>query len=77
MTQFDAGSLKRRLRTAGASEPLADAIGDGVREAVSPLATREDIHAALHAQTRWLVMFGLALAAIIIAAVGGLVAALV
>ncbi len=67
MAQFDAGSLKRRMRVAGASEPVADAIGDGVRE---------DIHAALHAQTRWLVMFGRALAALVVAAVGGLVAAL-
>ena len=57
MTQFDAGSLKRRLRTAGASEPLAVAIGDGVREAVSPLATREDLYAALHAQTWRIVTF--------------------
>ena len=35
------------------------------------------LQAGLHAQTRWIAMFGLALAAIIIAAVGGLVAALV
>ena len=57
MTQFDAGSLKRRLRTAGASEPLADAMGDGIREAVAPLATREDLYAALHAQTWRIVTF--------------------
>ena len=57
MAQFDAGSLKRRMRVAGASEPLADAIGDGVREAVSPLATREDLYAALHTQTWRIVTF--------------------
>ena len=34
-------------------------------------------HTALHAQTRWMVTFGVGLAAVIIAAVGGLVAALV
>ncbi len=57
MAQFDAGSLKRRLLAAGATGPLADAIGDGIQEAVAPLATREDLHAALHAQTWRIVTF--------------------
>ena len=57
MAQFDAGSLKRRLLVAGATEPLADAICDGLREAVAPLATREDLHAALHTQTWRIVTF--------------------
>ena len=35
------------------------------------------LQADLHAQTRWMVMFGVGLAAVVIAAVGGLVAALV
>ena len=61
------------------------------REAIEPLPMPDEIvtrsvleavlearlQAGLHAQTRWIAMFGLALAAIIIAAVGGLVAALV
>ena len=34
-------------------------------------------HTDLHAQTRWIVTFGVALAAVVVAAVGGLVAALV
>jgi hypothetical protein len=71
MAQFDAGSLKRRLRAAGATEPLADAIADGIREAVSPLATREDLEKALHAQTwrivTFVVAFGGAAVAIILA----------
>ena len=77
MAQFDAGRLKRRLHAAGATEPLADAIADGIQEAVSPLATREDLEKALHAQTWRIVTFGVTLAAAAVAATAAIVAALV
>ena len=91
MATFDAVRAADRLRAAGAAEPMAQAIAETIREAVAPLPTPDQIvtrsvleavlearlQAGLHAQTRWIAMFGLALAALIIAAVGGLVAALV
>ncbi len=91
MTTFDAVRATDRLRAAGAAEPMAQAIAETTHEAVAPLPTPDQIvtrsvlqavlqaelQAALHAQTRWMVMFGVGLAAVIIAAVGGLVAALV
>ena len=87
MATFDAVRATDRLRAAGAAEPMAQAITETIGEAIAPLPAPDEIvtrsvleavlEAKLHAQTRWLVMFGLALAALIIAAVGGLVAALV
>ena len=91
MTTFDAVRAADRLREAGAAEPMAQAIAETIREAVAPLPTPDQIvtrsvlqavlqaelQTALHAQTRWIVMFGVGLAAVIIAAVGGLVGALV
>ncbi len=70
---------------------MAQAIAETIREAVEPLPTRDEIvtrsvleavldaklQTALHAQTRWMVMFGLGLAAVVIAAIAGIVAALV
>ena len=53
-------------RVAQVTETIGEAVLDG------EVADRDP-----HAQTRWLVMFGIALAAVIIAAVGGIVAALV
>ena len=46
-----------------------------LRAELAVLETR--LQTTLHAQTRWMVMFGLGLAAIVIAAVAGIVAALV
>ena len=91
MATFDAVRATDRLRAAGAAEPMAQAITETIGEAIEPLPTPDQIvtrsvleavlearlQAGLHAQTRWIAMFGLALAAVIIAAVGGLVAALV
>jgi hypothetical protein len=91
MATFDAVRAVDRLRAAGAEDPMAHAIAETIREAVEPLPTRDEVvtrsvleavldaklQAALHAQTRWMVMFALGLAAIVIAAVAGIVAALV
>ena len=46
-------------------------------EVVTRSVLQAELQMALHAQTRWMVMFGLGLAAIVIAAVAGIVAALV
>ncbi|MXY78798.1 MAG: hypothetical protein F4Y94_03695 [Chloroflexi bacterium] len=87
MATFDAVRAADRLREAGAADPLAQAIAETIREAVDPLPKPDDIvtrsvlqaelQTALHAQTRWMVMFGLGLAAVVIAAIAGIVAALV
>ena len=87
MATFDAVRAADRLREAGAEDPMAQAIAETIREAVDPLPKPDDIvtrsvlqaelQTALHAQTRWMVMFGLGLAAVVIAAIAGIVAALV
>lgn len=91
MATFDAVRAADSLREAGAADPLAQAIAETIRGAVEPLPTRDEIvtrsvleavldaklQTALHAQTRWMVMFGLGLAAVVIAAIAGIVAALV
>ena len=46
-----------------------------LRAELAVLETR--LQTTLHAQTRWMVMFGLGLAAVVIAAIAGIVAALV
>ncbi|MCY3919507.1 MAG: hypothetical protein OXG38_06865 [Chloroflexi bacterium] len=85
MATFDAVRAADRLREAGVADPLAQAIAETIREAIDPPPKPDDIvtrivlqaelHAALHAQTRWMVMFGLGLAAVVIAAIAGIVAA--
>ena len=72
------------------AQAIAETIRDAVAPLPTPdeIVTRSILQAelavletswqtALHAQTRWLVMFSVGLAAVVVAAVGGIVAALV
>ena len=84
MIAFDVERMTRRMVDAGAPRELALTVSDEVEAAVGGLATREDVqllraelHEALHAQTWRLVTFGVALAAVVVAAIAGIVAALV
>ncbi len=87
MATFDAVRAADRLRQAGADDPMAQAIAETIREAVDPLPRPDDIvtrgilqgelQTALHAQTRWMATFAVGLAAVVIAAIAGIVAALV
>ena len=87
MATFDTVRAADGLREAGVADPLAQAIAETTREAVDPppkpddivtrIVLRAELQTALHAQTRWMMMFGLALAAVVVAAVAGIVAALV
>ncbi len=79
MAHFDSHRMFGRMREAGTSAALAEAVSDEVRQAVAPmdqLVTRADLSEQLHALTWRLVQLGVALTAIGVAVVAGIVAAL-
>lgn len=72
-----AQAIAETIREAIEPLPTADEIvtRSVLRAELAVLETK--LQTALHAQTRWMVMFGLGLAAVVIAAIAGIVAALV